>query len=141
MVFQPLEHYYAKELSILVRDGLTNITKIEFLQCIQQARNQAFKKSTICSAFQKTGIWPFNPRVVLEVVGKRVRQTDPSPPTGQGRRDQGSSPFQTPSTLRQLNKVADVLTEELCDDDFDDRFRYNLSRFIRGSLTHARHLI
>ena len=141
VVFQPLKHYYSKELDIMVRDGLTNITKIEFLQCIQQARRQAFKKCTICSAFQKTGIRPFNPQVVLEVLQKRVPQRTPSPSGEQGKDEQDSSPFQTPCTLRQLNKVADVLTEELCDDDFDNRFRYNLSRFIRGSLTQATELV
>ena len=141
VVFQPLKHYYSKELDIMVRDGLTNISKIEFLQCIQQARRQAFKKATISSAFKKTGIWPFNPQVVLDVLQQRVPQRTPSPSTEQCRQDQGSSPFQTPHTLRQLNKVADVLTEELCDDDFDHRFRYNLGRFIRGSLTQATELV
>lgn len=55
-VFQPLKHYYAKALDTIIRDGATNIIKIEFLSCIKGVRKQAFKKSTIISTFQKTGI-------------------------------------------------------------------------------------
>ncbi|KAJ6436064.1 hypothetical protein O9K51_11412 [Purpureocillium lavendulum] len=35
VVFQPLKHYHAKALDLMVRDGLVNITKVEFLGCIQ----------------------------------------------------------------------------------------------------------
>lgn len=34
VIFQPYKHYHAKELDIMVRDGVTNFTKLEFLQCI-----------------------------------------------------------------------------------------------------------
>ena len=56
VVFQHLKHYHAKELDIMVRDGLTKVTKLEFLSCIGRVRLQAFKQSTILSAFRKTGI-------------------------------------------------------------------------------------
>ena len=68
VVFQPYENYHAKVLNIMVRDGVINITKLEFLGCIQQVRKQAFKRETILSAFRKTGISPLNPQVVLEIV-------------------------------------------------------------------------
>ncbi|KAJ6437104.1 FAD linked oxidase domain-containingprotein [Purpureocillium lavendulum] len=51
VVFQPLKHYHAKALDLMARDGLINITKIEFLSCIQDVRKEAFKESTIRSAF------------------------------------------------------------------------------------------
>ncbi|KAM4066705.1 DDE superfamily endonuclease [Hirsutella rhossiliensis] len=38
VVFQPLKHYHAKALEVMVRDGLVNITKLEFLSCIQQPK-------------------------------------------------------------------------------------------------------
>ena len=47
VVFQPLKHYHAQALDFLVRDGITQITKLEFLGFIQQIRKQAFKKPTI----------------------------------------------------------------------------------------------
>jgi hypothetical protein len=65
-VFQPLKHYQAKALDIIVHNGCTKITKLEFLSYIQEIRIQAMKESTVKSAFRKTGIWPFNPQVVLQ---------------------------------------------------------------------------
>ncbi|KJZ69639.1 hypothetical protein HIM_06024 [Hirsutella minnesotensis 3608] len=138
VVFQPLKHYHAKALDVMVRDGLINITKLEFLSCIQQVRLQAFKESTIRSAFRKTGIFPFNPQVVLQCLEARQAKT-PTPPPNSGPH---SSPFETPLTLRQINKVADKLEMVLEDDEsLDPDFSHDLSRFIRGSLSLATELV
>ncbi|KJZ68936.1 hypothetical protein HIM_11679 [Hirsutella minnesotensis 3608] len=138
VVFQPLKHYHAKALDVMVRDGLVNITKLEFLSCIQQVRLQAFKESTIRSAFRKTGIFPFNPQVVLQCLEARQART-PTPPPNSGPH---SSPFETPLTLRQINKVADKLEIVLEDDEsLDPDFSHDLSRFIRGSLSLATELV
>jgi DDE superfamily endonuclease/Tc5 transposase-like DNA-binding protein len=140
VVFQPLKHYHAKALDVMVRDGLVNITKIEFLSCIQQVRIQAFKQSTILSAFRKTGIWPFNPQVVLQILEARQATRTPTPPSSSGALH--SSPFATPLTLRQINKVADKLGNVLQEDEeLDPEFAYNLGRFIRGSLSLATELV
>ncbi|KJZ69829.1 hypothetical protein HIM_10782 [Hirsutella minnesotensis 3608] len=139
VVFQPLKHYHAKALDVMIRDGLVNITKIEFLSCIQRVRLQAFKPENIRSAFRKTGIWPINPQTVLEVLQARQMHRTPSPPLGSG---PSSSPFETPLTLRQMNKVADRLETSLREDDgltFD--LRRDLGRFIRGSLSLATELV
>ncbi|KAM4067613.1 DDE superfamily endonuclease [Hirsutella rhossiliensis] len=137
VVFQPLKHYHAKALDVMVRDGLVNITKLEFLSCIQQVRLHAFKESTIRSAFRKTGIFPFNPQVVLQCLEAR-QATTPTPPPNSGPH---SSPFETPLTLRQINKVADKLDLVLEDDkSLDPDFSHDLSRFIRGSLSLATEL-
>lgn len=136
-VFQPLKHYHAKALDILVRDGIINITKLEFLSIIQQVRDQAFKASTIKSAFKKTGIWPFNPQLVIQQLVDRAPAHTPSPePAGLP-----SSDFSTPVTLRQINKVAGKLEGILKEEELDDELSYNLSRFIRGSLIAATELI
>ncbi|KAM4060315.1 DDE superfamily endonuclease [Hirsutella rhossiliensis] len=138
VVFQPLKHYHAKALDVMVRDGLVNITKLEFLSCIQQVRLHAFKESTIRSAFRKTGIFPFNPQVVLQCLEAR-QATTPTPPPNSGPH---SSPFETPLTLRQINKVADKLDLVLEDDkSLDPDFSHDLSRFIRGSLSLATELV
>lgn len=145
VVFQPLKHYHAKALDVMVRDGLVNITKLEFLSCIQEVRKQAFKESTILSAFRKTGIWPFNPQLVIRILEERQAKRTPSPP--RTREDQPtealmSSPFTTPLTLRQMNKVADKLETTLHEDqNLDPEFAGDLSRFIRGSLTNVTELI
>lgn len=140
-VFQPLKHYHAKELDYMVRDGLTNITKLEFLAMIQQIRKQAFKRTTIHSAFKKTGIWPLNPQLILDKVAVRAPVRTPSP-TPSNPRFQSSSNFSTPVTLRQINKVARKVSDfiEECS-EVDEEFSYDLGRFMRGSLILATELV
>ena len=138
VVFQPLKHYHAKALDIMVRDGLVSIGKLEFLSCIGNVRDQAFRESTIRSAFKKTGIYPFNPQLVLEILASRQAESTPSPPSTALQ----SSPFDTPVTLRQMNKVADKVANVIKEDeDLDPDLRYEMSRFIRGSLSLATELI
>ncbi len=98
----------------MVRDGVVNITKLEFLVCIEEVCNQAFKESTIRSAFRKTGIYPWNPEIVLVEVRERVpRHITPPPGPGPGSPPIQSSPFQTPVTLRQVQKVNEELQKDL----------------------------
>jgi hypothetical protein len=121
----------------MIRDGLTNITKLEFLSCISDVRRQAFKESTIRSAFQKTGIFPFNPIPILQAIQDRLPERTPTPP-----QNPQSSPFTTPLTLRQINKVASSLEAVLEDDsDLDPDFSHDINRFIRGSLSLATELV
>lgn len=140
VVFQPLKHYHAKALDLMVRDGLVNITKIEFLSCIEEVRRQACKESTILTSFKKTGIWPFNPQPVLKILEERQAKKTPSPPSSSG--GLHSSPFSTPLTLRKMNKVADKLEDFLEEDQhLDPEFAHDIGRFIRGSLISATELL
>jgi hypothetical protein len=142
VVFQPLKHYYTKALNIIVRDRLTNITKIEFLSCIEDVRRQAFKSTTILSAFRKTRIWPYNPEIVLKTIKDRQPERTPSPNPKSTTVHPQSSPFTTPLTLRQINKVASQLESVLEQDQYLAlTFTDNISRFIRGSLSLATELV
>ncbi|OAQ57582.1 DDE superfamily endonuclease [Pochonia chlamydosporia 170] len=96
VVFQPLKHYHAKALEVMARDGVVNIGKLEFLSCVGDVRLQAFKESTSLSAFKKTGIHPFNPHPILQILAARQPEKTPSPPYS----GPLSSPFDTPITLR-----------------------------------------
>jgi hypothetical protein len=109
VVFQPLKHYFCKELDILVRDGLTSIGKLEFLSMIEGVRAQAFKRSTILSAFKKAGISPFNPQPILNDLTERAAKRTPTPPLQA--EHPLSSPFKTPRTVRQFNSVTDYLEQ------------------------------
>jgi hypothetical protein len=139
VVFQPLKHYHAKALDIMVRDGVAHISKLEFLSCIGSVRQQAFKKSTILSAFKKTGIWPFNPQPILQDIHNRQAAHTPPPSTSSLPE---SSPFNTPITLRQMNKVASQLKDDLYEEeDLDPAFVGNINRFVRGALSLASELV
>jgi hypothetical protein len=139
VVFQPLKHYHAKALDVMIRDGVVNVSKLEFLSLIEGVRRQAFTAKTIKSAFKKTGIWPFDPDLVIKIVKEReaaVRTPSPQPSL------QASSDFETPVTLRQINKVADRIGEALQEmEDLDEDFSWDINRFIRGSLTTAAELV
>jgi hypothetical protein len=139
VVFQPLKHYHAKALDVLVRDGVTNISKLEFLLIIQHIRKQAFKPSTILSAFKKTSILPFNLQLVIEALVERQPARTPTPPP-----NLQSSPFSTPITLHQMNKVANSLEDRLYHDQdqiLDPVFKQEVRRFICRSLANTTEMI
>ena len=70
-VFQPRRFYYAKDLDIMFRPRCRHVTKTKFLSMIQETRLQALRPEVVRSAFEKTGIVPFNPDQVLDRVFKR----------------------------------------------------------------------
>jgi hypothetical protein len=137
-----LKHYYAKELEFLVRDGVVNIRKLEFFGLIERVRQKAFKKTTILSAFQKTGISPFNPNIVLDVLRNRVDQKTPTPEPALYS-DPESSIAGTPHTCyRKINRLANHLTTTI--DNFEEistPTRHLFGRFIWGSLVNAAELL
>ncbi|KJZ70664.1 hypothetical protein HIM_09937 [Hirsutella minnesotensis 3608] len=145
VVFQPLKHYHAKAVDLAVRDGCTDITKVEFLDFIQDVRKKTFRHRTILSAFRKTGIVPFNQDAVLSVMRARKNRT-PSPKVDSALQ---SSPFDTPVTLRQMHKTAShledcLITAEDCDDAsilLENDFLVSMGQFIRGAISNSTELV
>ena len=139
VVFQPLKHYHVKAVDIVVREGCTNITKLEFLGFIQEVRRQAFKTETILSAFKKTGIHPFNPQVILDRISKRAVTPELAPYAG-------SSPFGTPLTIRKLNRVANRLKDAAeasleLGEPLSEEAVEGIYRFTRGALVQGTELL
>lgn len=128
-MFQPYKHYHTKAIDIAVRDGCSKITKLEFLAAISDVRRQAFKKSTIYSAFAKTGLIPFNPNIVLQ---KIKPATPPAADTAQ------SSSVVTPLTIKNLKRHADYLYENAPANN--PEFLNVLDRFIRGAIIQGTEL-
>ena len=69
-VFGPLAHYYQKELDAwLHRHGaLSSLSKREFWSLFKPAFEKSFTKHNIESGFEKTGLNPLNPAVVLDQI-------------------------------------------------------------------------
>src|SRR5436190_19569176 len=67
-VFQPFKHYHQEILENSIRFGGVDYKRTDFLASFQKMRDLIFKKTTICSAFRKSGLFPFNPSAVLERV-------------------------------------------------------------------------
>ena len=73
--FQPLNHYHSETIDEAVRDGDCEYSKIRFLARITSIRSQTFKKKTVQESFRKTGLIPFNPKIVMQ------KLRDLSPPS------------------------------------------------------------
>ena len=58
VVFQLLKHYHAKALDLIVRDGLINISKLEFLSIIEGVRCQALKRNTLLQLLRRREFGP-----------------------------------------------------------------------------------
>lgn len=66
-IFSPLKEYYRQEMA--KHRGVSTtaaISKHHFSQAYWVAREKAFSPSNVRSAFKDTGIYPFNPKVLLD---------------------------------------------------------------------------
>ena len=66
--FQPFKHYHTQAIDRVVRLGDVEFGKLQFLVELQTIRGKTFTEATICSAWKKTGLIPFNPEMVLSEI-------------------------------------------------------------------------
>ena len=73
-LFAPLATFYINGLNRLMFDslGMTSMSKRAFWSVFWPAWQQAFSETNIVSGFKKTGIWPFDPSVVLSQITKPI---------------------------------------------------------------------
>ena len=64
-VFQSFKHYHQEMLKESIQYGGLDYKRVDFLTSFQRMRDLTFKKPIICSAFAKSGLYPFNPSAVL----------------------------------------------------------------------------
>jgi hypothetical protein len=64
--FQPYKHWHSEAVDAATRTGYILFNKVEFLAVIDSIRQQTFKRITIRSGWQKTGLVLYNPKVVLD---------------------------------------------------------------------------
>ena len=76
-VFQPFKHWHKRTVEIAVHTGCVDFNKVEFLHNVQLIRSNTFKRGTILSAWEKSGLFPFNPEIVLQKISRP--QTLPPP--------------------------------------------------------------
>ena len=71
-LFKPLASFYTSGLNILLNNnlGMVSITKRAFWTVFLPAWKQAFTPENIASDFEKTGIFPYKPRLILDVITK-----------------------------------------------------------------------
>ena len=66
--FQPFKHHHAEGLDETVRDGGVDFDKLDFLAMFRRMHEKTFTRSTILSAWQKTGLIPYNPGVIIRKI-------------------------------------------------------------------------
>jgi len=72
VVFQPYKHYHAEAIEATTRMGCGDFNKCEFLDRIHSIRRLTFKSTTVRSAFQATGLIPYNPGIVISKLREAV---------------------------------------------------------------------
>ncbi len=105
VVFQPFKHWYGEAVNQAYRTGAFEIDKMEFLHLIPDVRKRTFKKATIKAAFAETGLYPFNPKKVLDKL--------PLPREATPEKDLWSTTIDitTPKTLRQASDLASYIRQ------------------------------
>ena len=78
-VFGPLKRHMTSELHGIIQTEISRVQKVEWLSAYVQARNKAFSPSNIKSAFRGAGLYPFNPRKVLNRVPQLPIRVAPVP--------------------------------------------------------------
>jgi hypothetical protein len=79
-VFQPLAHYYSMGLDSLTYSshGYSRMTKRLFWPIFWSAWQKAMTRRVITSGFTKTGIYPFEPSVVLDQLEPNASRSSPN---------------------------------------------------------------
>jgi len=93
-MFSPLATYYSQEVDKFLSDsrGLTRITKRQFWAFFREAWKRAFTEKNIKSAWEVTGIHPFNPERVIATITQK--NTTPEP-----------QQVRTPTSARSLRRM------------------------------------
>ena len=77
-LFSPLARYYTNRLNDLLFKslGLVSMSKRSFWKVFWPAWNEAFCVENITSVYTKTGLWPFNPAIILDKITLTAAQQD-----------------------------------------------------------------
>jgi hypothetical protein len=77
-VFGPFKHWHQEVLYREIADGAYNFNKTDFFFHLQEIRDRTFKKSTILSAWERSGRFPYNPSVVLDALQDPLSSLTPN---------------------------------------------------------------
>ena len=78
-VFSPYAHYYKKNLANRCRFAAHySVDKVDFLEILQETRDQTLTETTILSAWEKSGLSPLCPDQVLRQLPERPSTPQPA---------------------------------------------------------------
>lgn len=104
--FSPLKTRYKDELALLsaFRDG-AQVKKLRFATIYKQARDTAFNERNIRAGFKATGIYPLSLAALLSSRYVTLNAAT-TPSSGLSDHADSTDSMPTPSTKRQINKIA-----------------------------------
>jgi len=113
-----------------VRIGCTNFNIIKFLHTLHHIRVTIFKPTSIKSAWEKTGLIPYNPKLVLTKLQHQTAVIRPSTPPPITPIIQ-PTPLQTPITPKSISQAIGELRNHVYRQDA--RHRGPLYKLIKGA--------
>lgn len=112
-VFQPFKHQHQVCLHEAVEFGDIEFSKLEFLHAFKRMRKSTFKSLTIISLQRKTGLFLFNPKVILlkmRILDKEREDQLVTPPP-----NKVLQPFMNTPMTRNRPAHRAYLEDRLCD--------------------------
>ena len=70
VIFAPMKYWHSDAVDTLVRNGVKQVSKLEFLAIISDIRRRTLVDKSIKSSFKKTGIWPYDPMIIINQLYK-----------------------------------------------------------------------
>jgi hypothetical protein len=78
--FAPLKKAYGTQIEKLVRALISHITKEDFFPAFCDAFKKSLTKSNICAGFQRAGLMPLNPDIVIAKLNVKLQTPTSSRP-------------------------------------------------------------
>jgi hypothetical protein len=116
-LFQPLATAYTKQLNKLTFEGqgYMSMKKRHFFTLFRQAWANSFTEENIQSAFEKAGIWPIKPEIVISQIQPPCLETPP--PTND------CDTIKTPYTAKAIQQMKKSIKEEPTQEKMDKIFK------------------
>ena len=132
--FQPYKHYQSVILDEAALRSNLDFNKLDFLAALSIVRKQTFKPTNISSAWRRSGLYLYNPDLVLNALPKTGQPSRPNafitPP-----RLESPSLDMTPTTVAQADQLAEYIIQRVQDKLLSSPFKNDLERFVKGSLS------
>jgi len=113
-VFGPLKIAYREQVEQLYRGGANTVGKQHFTLLYSRARDAAFTFRNIKSGCSKTGLYPFNPDVVLKDIQKPPSELNADPINTQINLQALDNLLLTPVTAESLSSLRRAIEHESC---------------------------
>jgi hypothetical protein len=101
--FSVLKRSYGNLIEQRMRVGINHIDKLDFLTAFPQARAEAYKSTTIQSAFAAAGLVPYNPDRVISQLNIKLRT--PTPPGSSSSAWSPKTPYNPKQLTRQASSI------------------------------------